>query len=97
MSGASTGRLIVEGVVENLKIFRIYKQNKAQEAKEKEEQRKERMRRGNGSTIALLIGVREREMHIVIGIVATLMTDMATAAQEIVKTMTRIPSTIVTL
>lgn len=46
MSGASTGRLIVEGVVENLKIFRIYKQNKAQEAKEKEEQRKERMRRG---------------------------------------------------
>ncbi|KAF1360109.1 hypothetical protein EJ07DRAFT_178023 [Lizonia empirigonia] len=44
MSGASTGRLIVEGVVENLRIFRIYKQDKAREAKEKEEERKERKR-----------------------------------------------------
>lgn len=44
MSGASTGRLIVEGVVENMRIYRLHKQEKARETKENDEE--ERKKRG---------------------------------------------------
>lgn len=45
MSGASTGRLILEGVVENFKIYRMYKEDKAKEAKG--EERRTREERGS--------------------------------------------------
>lgn len=47
MSGASTGRLILEGVVENFKIYRMYKEGKAKEAKEEERRKRERGSRRN--------------------------------------------------
>ncbi|KAJ8115923.1 hypothetical protein OPT61_g2544 [Boeremia exigua] len=42
MSGASTSRLILEGVVENLRIYRLYRQDMAREVRLEEEKEKER-------------------------------------------------------
>lgn len=46
MSGASTGRLILEAVVESLKIYRGYKQDVARGTREKEDCSRQRERRG---------------------------------------------------
>ena len=51
MNSASTGRLILEGVLENVKIYRLHKQEKAREAKEMEEKgekRRHKRRSDNG-------------------------------------------------
>jgi hypothetical protein len=42
MSGVSTGRLILEGVVENVRIYRLHKEEKVREAKEMEEEERRR-------------------------------------------------------
>lgn len=54
---ASTGRLILEGVVENVKIYRLYKEEKAREAKEKGKRKKRRSMGGHGH------GNRDGERH----------------------------------
>ena len=41
MSGASTGRLIIEGVVENLRIYRLYKEERAWETNKKNKKAKD--------------------------------------------------------
>lgn len=42
MSGASTGRLLLEGLAENVRIYRLYKEEQAREAREEEERRRGR-------------------------------------------------------
>jgi hypothetical protein len=47
MSGVGTGRLILEGVVENLRIYRMHQEEKACEAKKKGDKEKRRKERGH--------------------------------------------------
>lgn len=60
MSGASTGRLVIEGVIENLRIYRIHKQEKAREAKAREEEERKRRER-KAQRHHGIDGSRERE------------------------------------
>ncbi|KAF2829665.1 hypothetical protein CC86DRAFT_403011 [Ophiobolus disseminans] len=58
LSKASTGRLILEGVVENVKIYRLYREEKLMEAKEKEKGKKEMSRGDRGRNME-----RHRHRH----------------------------------
>ena len=58
MSGASTGRLIIEGVVENLRIYRLYKEEKAREMEGKKKGAREKEKTNGNSH-----GHKRRERH----------------------------------